>query len=67
MKSFVLPICLLAAVAVLSATTATIVINSEPDGTPTGSEEQRLRREKFFGSSKADAPIAKGQEMRPRW
>lgn len=31
------------------------------------SEEQRITREKFFGTSKERAPIEKGQEMRPRW
>jgi Ti type entry exclusion protein TrbK len=31
------------------------------------SEEQRITREKFFGTAKELPPIEKGQEMRPRW
>lgn len=31
------------------------------------SEEQRITRVKFFGTSKERPPIEKGQEMRPRW
>jgi Ti type entry exclusion protein TrbK len=31
------------------------------------SEEQRITREKFFGTTKELSPIEKGQEMRPRW
>lgn len=34
---------------------------------PEMSEEQRITREKFFGTSKELPPIEKGQEMRPRW
>lgn len=67
MKSFVLLLCLLATVATLSATTVMLIVNRDADGTPKLSDEQRLRRDKFFGSSRADTPIAKGQEMRPRW
>ncbi|MEA3537127.1 entry exclusion protein TrbK [Rhizobium sp. CC-YZS058] len=35
--------------------------------TPEMSEEQRITREKFFGTAKELPPIEKGQEMRPRW
>lgn len=38
-----------------------------PPATPEMSAEQRITREKFFGTAKGLPPIEKGQEMRPRW
>lgn len=34
---------------------------------PYMSDEQRITREKFFGTDKGLPLIEKGQEMRPRW
>jgi Ti type entry exclusion protein TrbK len=51
-----------------AATGATfLVVSANTPETPQTSEEQRISREKFFGTRKELPPIEKGQEMRPRW
>jgi len=60
----VLVLVMLAAVA--SGATFYIVQVNAP-ATHEMSEEQRITREKFFGTAKELPPIEKGQEMQPRW
>jgi Ti type entry exclusion protein TrbK len=43
------------------------IVQVKAPATPEMSEEQRITREKFFGTAKELPPIEKGQEMRPRW
>ena len=42
-------------------------VQTNAPASPEMSEEQRITREKFFGTAKELSPIEKGQEMRPRW
>jgi Ti type entry exclusion protein TrbK len=49
------------------AVTSVVLVRGESSAAPQMSEEQRAKREKFFGTGKALPPIEKGQEMRPRW
>jgi Ti type entry exclusion protein TrbK len=52
--------------AAASGTTFYLVqVNAPPSSQM--SEEQRITREKFFGTAEELPPIEKGQEMRPRW
>ncbi|WP_027681726.1 entry exclusion protein TrbK [Rhizobium leguminosarum] len=60
-------IALLVAVAAASSAATVLIVNSRNTGIPALSEEQRVVREKFFGSDKELPPIKEGQEMRPRW
>ena len=62
----VLVMVLVMVAAAASATTFYFVQANDP-ASPEMSEEQRVTREKFFGTSKELPPIEKGQEMRPRW
>ncbi|MBC7282105.1 entry exclusion protein TrbK [Hoeflea sp.] len=65
-RTFAIAIGLLVTAASVSAATVFITMPKEQSA-PEMSEEQRLAREKLFGSEKALPPIEKGQEMRPRW
>lgn len=53
------------AAAASGATFYLVKVNAPPSREM--SEEQRITRKKFFGTSKERPPIEKGQEMRPRW
>lgn len=65
-RTFAIAIALMVAAASVSAATM-FIIKSDEQSASKMSEEQRLAREKFFGSKKDLPPIDKGQEMRPRW
>ncbi len=65
-RAVLIVVALLVIAATATATTI-LFINSKASGTPQVSEEQRLTRERFFGSNRELPPIQKGQEMRPRW
>ena len=54
-------------VAGIAAIITVVLMRGESSAASQMSEEQRATREKFFGSGKALPPIAKGQEMRPKW
>jgi len=60
-------IAVLALVAAFSSAATVLIVNSKESNKPALTEEQRIVREKFFGSSKELPPIKEGQEMRPRW
>lgn len=58
----------LALVLVAAATSGATFYFVQANGEARGmSEEQRITREKFFGTAKELPPIEEGQEMRPRW
>ena len=57
----------LTVVAGIAAITTVALVRGESSAAPQMSEEQRETREKFFGTGKAQPPIEKGQEMRPKW
>lgn len=65
-RTVLIVVALVVAAVSVSATTV-FVMRSNANAIPQRSEEQRLAREKFFGSNKELPPIEKGQEMRPRW
>ncbi|MGN8154906.1 entry exclusion protein TrbK [Agrobacterium sp. 22094] len=58
------------ALVILAAATSATTFYFVHANTPASSkisEEQRVTREKFFGTARELPPIEKGQEMRPRW
>ena len=57
----------LAIVAAAASATTFYLVQVNAPAAPEMSEEQRIAREKFFGTAKELPPIEKGQEMRPRW
>ncbi|OQP84521.1 entry exclusion protein TrbK [Rhizobium rhizosphaerae] len=63
----VLIVMVLVMVAVAASGTTFYLVQVNVPATPEMSEEQRITRENFFGTSKELPPIEKGQEMRPRW
>jgi len=54
-------------VAAAAAAITFYLVQMNAPAPPEMSEEQRITREKFFGTAKELPPIEKGQEMRPRW
>lgn len=65
-RTVVIVMVLVMVAAAASATTFYYIQGNSP-ASPEMSEEQRVTREKFFGTAKELLPIEKGQEMRPRW
>jgi Ti type entry exclusion protein TrbK len=57
----------LAIVTAAASGTAIYLVQVNAPASSQMSEEQRITREKFFGTAKELPPIEKGQEMRPRW
>jgi Ti type entry exclusion protein TrbK len=58
----------LLAIAATAASGATFYLaKGNTPASPKMSEEQRITREKFFGTGEEPPAIEKGQEMRPRW
>jgi Ti type entry exclusion protein TrbK len=63
----VLIVVVLAIVAAAASSATFYLVHVNAPASPEVSEEQRITREKFFGTAKELPPIEKGQEMRPRW
>ena len=63
----VLIVMVLAIVAAAASATTFYLVQVNAPVAPEMSEEQRIAREKFFGTAKELPPIEEGQEMRPRW
>ncbi|UXT85279.1 entry exclusion protein TrbK [Agrobacterium tumefaciens] len=63
----VLIVVVLAVVAAAASGTTFYLVQVNASASPQMSEEQRITREKFFGTATELPPIEKGQEMRPRW
>nr|WP_252193186.1 entry exclusion protein TrbK [Rhizobium sp. CSW-27] len=57
----------LAMVAAAASGATFYFVQVKTPASPEMSKEQRITREKFFGTAKELPPIEKGQEMRPRW
>lgn len=67
MTRSVMIISICAAIAGATAAMTVFLVRNESIAAPQMSEKQRATHEKFFDTTKEPAPIAKGQEMRPRW
>lgn len=63
----VLIVVVLVMVAAAASAITFYLVQMNAPAAPEMSEEQRITREKFFGTAKELPPIEKGQEMRPRW
>ncbi|KQV39930.1 MULTISPECIES: entry exclusion protein TrbK [unclassified Rhizobium] len=63
----VLIVVVLAIVAAAAFGATFYLVQANAPATPEMGEEQRITREKFFGTAKELPPIENGQEMRPRW
>lgn len=63
----VLIVMVLVMVAAAASATTFYLVHMNAPASPKMSEEQRISREKFFGTAKEPPQIEKGQEMRPRW
>lgn len=63
----VLIVVVLVMVAAAASGVTFYIVQKNAPAAPEMSEEQRITREKFFGTAKELSPIEKGQEMRPRW
>lgn len=63
----VLIVVVLVMVAAAASGVTFYIVQMNAPAAPEMSEEQRITREKFFGTAKELPPIEKGQEMRPRW
>ncbi|MCV3738865.1 entry exclusion protein TrbK [Rhizobium sp. TRM96647] len=64
------PVLIVVVLAIVAAAASGVTFYLVPVNAPASpemSEEQRIAREKFFGTAKELPPIEKGQEMRPRW
>jgi Ti type entry exclusion protein TrbK len=57
----------LAIVAVAASGTTFFLVQVNAPVSPEMSKDQRITREKFFGTAKELPPIEEGQETRPRW
>jgi type IV secretion system protein TrbK len=56
------------AIAATATSGATIcIVKGNTPAPPKMSKEQRITREKIFGTAGEPPPIEKGQEMRPQW